>query len=271
MVAPSPRIELLRRDPQVTVDEFLAHAPPGSDAPVDSDDEAIAQERWYHTIEFPDGTSTSGRLDHRPLVPHYGLPDSMIGLRALDVGTADGFWAFEMERRGAEVVAVELPALSERDFPYQAKRLVREQADAAPGRRFELARTRLRSRARLVRSTIYDISPSSFGTFDFVHVGDVLLHVRDQPAALAAIRSVTGGQAHIADCVDVTLPMAPRRNLAAYHGGWSMTTWWLPSVQSLAQMTLDAGFGDVRVLGLYRLDMQDGSDPWRAILRAEAE
>ena len=40
-------------------------------------------------------------FDLRDYVDHYGLPERMDGMRALDVGTWDGFWAFEMERRGA--------------------------------------------------------------------------------------------------------------------------------------------------------------------------
>ena len=42
-----------------------------------------------------------GEYDHRELVPHYGVPDDLAGQSCLDVGTADGFWAFEFERRGA--------------------------------------------------------------------------------------------------------------------------------------------------------------------------
>ena len=43
---------------------------------------------------------TEGMFDLRPVVDRYGLPARMDGMRALDVGTWDGFWAFEMERRG---------------------------------------------------------------------------------------------------------------------------------------------------------------------------
>jgi tRNA (mo5U34)-methyltransferase len=266
-LASAPRVTVIKRNPQAAVDAFLAHAPPQvtGDKPLA---EAIAAERWYHTIELPDGTVTRGRFDHRPLLPYYGLPDSMAGMRALDVGTADGFWAFEMERRGARVVALELPRLSDRDFPPAAKRIVRDQADTPPGRRFELARRALASAAELVRLPIYDIDPARLGTFDFVHVGDVLLHVRDPAGALAAIRSVTSGEAHIADSADPRLDTHDHRNLTAYLGGWQSTTWWTPSVQTLAQMALDAGFADVEVLGMYRLEIRGGSGIWRAVLRA---
>jgi tRNA (mo5U34)-methyltransferase len=259
-LAEPPPVELVRRDPVASVETFLAQAPPE------------AEDNWYHTIELPDGKVTDGRFDHRPLVEHYCLPDDLSGAQALDVGTADGFWAFELERRGAQVVALELPRLSNRDFPAGAKHLVRERANTPPGRRFDLARRALDSKVELIRLAVYDLDPSRVGTFDFVHVGDVLLHLRDPPGALAAIRSVTSGQAHIADAVDPWLAAGPglHRNLTAYHGGWDITLWYTPSVQTLAQMTLDAGFADVEVLRLYRLDMRGVPGAWRAILRARS-
>src|SRR5205814_679334 len=73
---------------------------------------------WYHTIDLGHGIETPGRFNHRPLLPQYMLPDSLAGLRVLDVATNNGFWAFEMERRGArEVVAVDVRTHGELDVP----------------------------------------------------------------------------------------------------------------------------------------------------------
>jgi tRNA (mo5U34)-methyltransferase len=269
-LADPPAVSLVKHDPRASADAFLTSAPPQVSEPGAPVPEAIAVENWYHTIELPEGTVTDGRFDHRPLVPHYGLPEEMSGMRALDVGTADGFWAFEMERRGAAVVALELPRMSDRDFPPAARRLIRSHADRAPGRRFELARSALGSQVELVRLTVYDIDPSRLGSFDFVHAGDILLHLRDPAAALAAIRSVTSKQAHIVDAIDAPLTLDAReeRNLAVYHGGWDITTWWMPSLQTLGQMTLDAGFAEVANLRLFQLDIRGGAGTWRAILAA---
>jgi methyltransferase family protein len=272
VLADAPPFRVERHDVEASVAAFLAQAPPQVGGGFDDLAASIAAESWYHTIELPDGTVTDGRFDHRPLVPYYGLPEDMSGMRALDVGTADGFWAFEMERRGAEVVALELPRMSDRDFPAGAAALLRGERDTPPGHRFELARRALGSGVELIRMRVYDIDPSALGEFDFVHVGDVLLHMRDPVGALAAIRSVTSGVVHIADSADAR-PLGGARdhlNLTAYHGGWSSNIWWTPSLQTLAQMTLDAGFADVQALGLYRLDIRGAPGVWRAILRARA-
>ena len=50
--------------------------------------------RWYHTIELAPGEVTPGLVDLRAVAPRV-LPARIEG-RALDVGTYDGFWAFEM-------------------------------------------------------------------------------------------------------------------------------------------------------------------------------
>ena len=58
--------------------------------------EAVARNpAWYHTIELAPGVVTPGEIDLRKLAARV-LPDRLDGLRALDVGTFDGFWAFEL-------------------------------------------------------------------------------------------------------------------------------------------------------------------------------
>src|SRR2546423_14048035 len=59
---------------------------------------------WYHTLELGGGVVTKGMFDHRPVLDRYPIPEDLTGKRCLDVATMDGFWAFEMERRGAASV-----------------------------------------------------------------------------------------------------------------------------------------------------------------------
>ena len=87
---------------------------------------------WYHTLELPGGQVTEGLFDLRNPMHHYGLPERMDGMRALDVGTWDGFWAFEMERRGAEVVALDLD--DERDLDWPPRRRPKAVPRDAAGR-----------------------------------------------------------------------------------------------------------------------------------------
>src|SRR4051812_42958839 len=81
-------------------------------------------------MELAPGVVTPGRGDWRRHVARV-LPDDMRGLRALDVGTFAGFWAFEMERRGADVVAIDVDDLDAVDLPPPQR--ARLERDAAAG------------------------------------------------------------------------------------------------------------------------------------------
>src|SRR5918992_453784 len=71
--------------------------------------QAATEREWYHTIELAPGVVTPGWFDTRGVVDQIPLPASLAGKRCLDIATFDGFWAFEMERRGAQdVTAIDI-------------------------------------------------------------------------------------------------------------------------------------------------------------------
>src|SRR2546429_59313 len=61
----------------------------------------VASVSWYHSLSLPGGLITPGFFDTLDELERVPFPLSLDGKRCLDVATADGFWAFEMERRGA--------------------------------------------------------------------------------------------------------------------------------------------------------------------------
>src|SRR5438874_6582233 len=99
---------------------------------------------WYQTQELAPGLVTPGMFDLRPYVDRYGIPADLSGIRALDVGTFEGFWAFELERRGAEVTALDVDRLHQLDWPAR----LRPSEDGRRGEGFELAREMLGSSVR---------------------------------------------------------------------------------------------------------------------------
>jgi tRNA (mo5U34)-methyltransferase len=246
----------------------------GASSWVEGEDLAAAVKKipWYHTIDLPGGVSTPGYYDHRPLVPHYGLPADLHGKRVLDVGTWDGFWAFELERRGGDVTSVDLERLTQVDLPPQVLTAIRDAGlDQKFGSGFEIARRALGSKVKRVGGNVYDLDPAELGTFDFVHFADVSLHLQRPIEAFRRIRSVTAGTAMIVDAVHMDLDADPERRLTEYLSGWSDVTWWTPSLNTFAQMVLDAGFSDVRVQSVYRLNPRvSGYGRWRAVLIARA-
>src|SRR3954470_14548189 len=154
---------------------------------------AASNPGWYHTIELAPGVVTPGHVDLRGL-PAAVLPASLAGARALDVGTFEGFWAFELERRGADVVALDVPALNEAEWPpANRERLEAAARDMDPqlGRGFAIAADALGSKVRRVERNVYDLDADAIGgAVDYAFLGAMLLHVRDPVRALEAVRGV---------------------------------------------------------------------------------
>lgn len=232
-------------------------------------EERIALHTWYHTIELPGGLVTPGFFDHRDLLPFYGMPERLDGQRALDVACFDGYWTFEMERRGATVVALDAPRYASYDLPAGGLDvLLAEGFDQPTGAGFRLAKEALGSAAERLELNVYDLSPETAGTFDLVHVGDLLLHLAKPVEALRRIRSVTRGRFILADVFERGLA-DEQRQLWEYRGGWQNMVWWLPSLESLVQAVSDVGFEDVKVHKVYRLGDSTGAPGfWRAVIHA---
>src|SRR3954467_3886756 len=115
--------------------------------------------RWYHTLELPEGLVTPGEYDLRPIVDRLPWPESLAGMRCLDVGSRDGFYAFEMERRGAaEVVSPDVDAPSAYHLPEPAPTGGDPAAEVEAGKRaFETAHTALDSKVQRVYRSVYDL------------------------------------------------------------------------------------------------------------------
>jgi tRNA (mo5U34)-methyltransferase len=224
---------------------------------------------WYHTIDLGQGVVTRGFFDTRVTVPHVPLPASLAGKRCLDVGTWDGFWAFEMERRGAaSVTAVDIEDPDRWDWPPQSRlgaanrdRLRYLAEFKSGGRSFAFARDALGSSVERLDLSVYDLSPERTGTFDFVFLGSLLLHLRDPVAALAALRSVCDGEAVIADTVEAIPTLLRPRTPTARLAGLGEPWWWQPNAAALRRMIESAGFEILERSRLYYLPVGTGHPP----------
>jgi tRNA (mo5U34)-methyltransferase len=223
---------------------------------------------WYHAVDLGNGLVTPGDYDFRAELGPYQFPESMRGLRVLDVGSATGFFAFEFERRGAEVVSVDLPSLADWDMVWSDRQplleeLMRWQQAAnieelqwkhleGP---FRFCHQLLGSKVSRCLSRIYDLTPEKVGgMFDLVYVGDVLCHLFSPLAALNALAPLCRGRMIIAANLYAAPGGAP---VMVYTGGASASedsrSWFHPSWECLRRMLCRLGFDDVRVVGHSRV------------------
>ncbi len=227
---------------------------------------------WYHTIPLGDGVVTPGGVDLRGPAARV-LPADLSGQRALDVGTFDGFWAFELERRGADVVAADLDRFDAVEWPPPAReRLAREAADRGPGERFGLAHQILGSRVTRVISSIYDLEPERLGgAVDFVVLGALLLHLRDPVRGLERVHSVLrpGGRLLLAEPFDLRLTAThPRTPVARLESVDSDYNWWRPNMACLHSWVQTAGFEGVERRARFRLKATKTMRQWCTVLEA---
>ncbi len=189
----------------------------------------------YHRIDFGEGLVLEGEHDIERHLPNYGIPDDLSGKTALDVGTATGYFAVELARRGADVTAIDL-------WDGSLQQMVFRTAGV---------------NVRYVQKDLFDLD-ESFGVFDLVVCGSLLLHVWDQFTAIRRLRSVCRGQAIIA--TSITPARFTRKPLSAFVGGGGVQadgseywTTWEPNAPALVEMAKKAGFEDVHYRGWFWL------------------
>ncbi|MFN2544491.1 MAG: class I SAM-dependent methyltransferase [Actinomycetota bacterium] len=224
--------------------------------------DAVARYTWYHSIDLGDGVVTPGMFDHRPAVGRYLLPSDLAGMRCLDVGTMDGFWAFEMERRGAsEVVAFDIDHPEALDWPVALRAGTVKTLDETKGARFQLVHDALGSAVRRELGSVYELD-TGLGTFDLVFCSDVLLHLKDPVGALERIRSVTAGSAIVCNPI-LRFRFQERRPLALFDG-IDEFQWWVTNLAGLIRMVRAAGFAAVEAGRPFELPATAGG-PWKGL------
>lgn len=200
---------------------------------------------WYHTIELPDGTTTPGYADTRPAREHIEWPRSLSGGRCLDVGTFDGFWAFEMERLGArEVVAMDVDDPVALDWSYDSRRSGPEEyrrRRIMGGSGFDRAKAALGSRVERISLSVYDLDPEAHGRFDVVTCGALIVHLQDPIRALEAMRGVCAGELVLIESIDPLLEVIAR-GVACARVAPEEDKWWRVNSAGLVRMVERAGF-----------------------------
>ena len=123
---------------------------------------------WYHSFELPDGTSMHGAMSLEHQFQRYAafpLPADLRGNRVLDIGTWDGWFAFEAERHGAAVTAVDCVEV--------------------PG--FLEIHHKLSSHVDYRVLDVYQLPQAGLGRFDIVFFLGVLYHVKHPLLALEIV------------------------------------------------------------------------------------
>jgi tRNA (mo5U34)-methyltransferase len=195
---------------------------------------------WWHSFELPDGTRIDGvnaisGLQQR--ISKFPIPEDLRGKRVLDIGAWDGWFSFEMERRGAEVLAI----------------------DNWDNPRFHEVRGLLKSRVEYRQMDVYDLTPKTVGRFDIVLFMGVLYHLKHPLLALERVCALTTGMAAVDSFVlreqhvpgfDLdTVPIMAYYETDEFAG--QTDNWVGPSLACLMAFCRTAGFARVELQGMF--------------------
>lgn len=203
--------------------------------------QAVQGVDWYHSMYFGHGLVSTGNRDTFAMLEILQLPASLAGKKVLDIGSADGFFSFECEARGAQrVVALDHP-------DYRAHRPT-----------IAMLRELFSSSIALVEGDIESGATLEPLRSDVVLFLGVLYHLRDPFLTLRRLREITGEVLYVETHVigpplprlaafgDATPPIAvfyERDELAR-----DASNWWSPNLECLTGMLRAAGFKNIEVL-----------------------
>jgi len=201
---------------------------------------------YYHTVEIPGHGLVEGLWDLRQGVDDYLGHVPLVGRRVLEIGPASGFLTIEMEKRGAEVVAVEVPDDPGWDFvPYSAPFMGSIYGPRREGMRslknsFWFTHAAHQSKAKLWYGDVYNL-PEALDRFDVAVMGAVLLHchsplrIIEQCAKLAETLVIT-------DMLVPQLVGQPVCRLVPNRDNRKWDTWWEFSPDFFIQFLEVLGF-----------------------------
>jgi tRNA (mo5U34)-methyltransferase len=184
---------------------------------------------FYHSIELPDGRIIPGFQSietQRARIAHFPIPQDLRGKRVLDIGAWDGWFSFEMERRGATVVAV----------------------DATRQTRFLEAKAMMNSKVEHVVADICHLTPRDVGYFDIVLFFGVLYHLKHPMLALERVCELSTDLVCVESFVTDEQSAGTTPAMEFYEGtelAGQFDNWVGPNISCLMAMCRTAGFARV--------------------------
>ena len=154
---------------------------------------------FYHSMDFPDGESVAGVWDIRGQFDQYIGHYPISGKTVLDVGTASGFLAFEAEKRGARVTAIDaLHATEFERIPFAGSLHQTDRRAWAAGMAkwhqgikngFWFARRKYASNVEMVYLPLAEL-PFWGRRFDVVIAGAIIEHLANPVPVLADLAAI---------------------------------------------------------------------------------
>ena len=192
----------------------------------------IAKHEWMHTIDLGNGIVTPGRWPRNPNIVKAFDGIDFSGKKVLDVGTCNGIWSFEAEKRGAAEV-------------HSVDYLTHVEYWCKPA--YDLAHNTLESKAIYNPDmNVYDVAGLGVEDFDVVVFCGIYYHLKYPLLALMRMRQVMKTGAQI--IIEGPIHANNERAYATYHYHDLLlddrSNWWTPSRRCLREW-VESSFFDI--------------------------
>lgn len=193
----------------------------------------VAKHDWMHTIDLGNGVLTPGRWPSNNNIAKALDGIDLTGKKVLDLGTCNGIWSFEAEKRGAaEVHSIDY--LTYRGYWCKPA--------------YDLAHGVLESKAVYNPDmSVYDVANLGIDDFDVILFCGLYYHLKYPLLALMRLREVMKTGAKI--IIEGPVYANNDRAYADYHYGDPLepdpSNWWTPSRRCLRDW-VTSQFFDIR-------------------------
>lgn len=216
---------------------------------------------WFHTMEL-DGVMTKGIDNTQVKLKFIQMPKDLTGKTVIDVGAWDGFYSFEAERRGAEVLAIDTVKWKEGLTLVGDKIGFTEDKEIFhTGKRgFNFAHKILNSKVKSEEIEVMDLKvhrgDKRFKGFDLVLCLGLLYHMKDPFGMCRVMYDITadGGMMILETHLDCEVEGVMGKPMMRFYPNkeWANdpTTWWGPNPKCVEAMLKAAGFKEINLIRL---------------------
>jgi len=196
----------------------------------------LAKKGWYHSFEFADGSVIDGYMPltvQKERYARYPISEDLSGKRVLDIGAWDGWFSFEAERHGGDVVALDCVQIPS----------------------FQQVHRKLKSKVEYRILDFYELAFEDLGKFEVVFFLGVLYHLRHPLLALEIVCGLTTEVAIVESFVidaetwkDHEKAIPTMEFYETFELGNQYDNWNGPTVACLLAMCRAAGFARVELM-----------------------
>lgn len=194
----------------------------------------IQDQKWYQSIKLTDNYTTPGETGNAEAdkLKMMQLPDDMTGISVLDVGCNEGFYSFELERRGAA------PILA-------------FDKDQSATDKFAMVSQFVGSKVEFQQVNLLDLDPAKVGQFDLVLCLAVFHHLKYPFQAVDRLYELTK-KTMMLEVVEAIPEKYPEQSCLVRKLSKKGNLHILPTRVFLTEILLRAGFSEVKLLGTHR-------------------